>query len=58
MPCLFVEQGALPLSQLLVALDGSERGMRVYAASRDFAQALGLGLTVVTVECGDEPEGV
>jgi hypothetical protein len=54
-PCLFVEQGALPLSGLLVALDGSERGMRVYAAARDFAQAVGLGLTVVTVECGDPP---
>ena len=52
---LFVEQGALPLSQLLVALDGSERGMRVYAAARDLAQAVGMGLTVVTVECGDEP---
>ena len=41
---LFVEHGALPLSQLLVALDGSDRGMRVYAAARDFAQAVGLGL--------------
>lgn len=55
-PCLFVEQGALPLSQLLVALDGSDRGMRVYAAARDFAQAVGLGLSVVTVECGDRSE--
>ena len=55
-PCLFVEQGALPLSQLLVALDGSDRGMRVYAAARDFAQAVGLGLSVVTVECGDPSE--
>jgi nucleotide-binding universal stress UspA family protein len=56
LPCLFVEQGALPLSQLLVALDGSDRGMRVYAAARDFARAVDLGLTVVTVECGDRPE--
>ena len=40
-PCLFMEQGALPLSQLLVALDGSDRGMRVYATARDFAQAVG-----------------
>jgi nucleotide-binding universal stress UspA family protein len=55
-PCLFVENGALPLSQLLVALDGSDRGMRVYAAARDFAQAVDLGLTVVTVECGDPAE--
>jgi nucleotide-binding universal stress UspA family protein len=53
MPCLFVEQGALPLSQLLVALDGSERGMRVYTAARAFAQSIGAGLTVVTVEKGE-----
>ena len=51
-PCLFVEQGALPLSRLLVALDGSDRGMRVYATARDFAQTVGAGLTVVTVETG------
>jgi nucleotide-binding universal stress UspA family protein len=51
-PCLFMEHGALPLSQLLVALDGSDRGMRVYATARDFAQAVDLGLTVVTVETG------
>lgn len=56
--CLFVEHGALPLSQLLVALDGSDRGMRVYAAARDFAQAVGLAVTVVTVECGEYPESV
>lgn len=49
-PCLFVEQGARPLSHLLVALDGSDRGMRVFAASRDFAQAVRMALTVVTVE--------
>jgi nucleotide-binding universal stress UspA family protein len=58
LPCLFVEQGALPLSQLLIALDGSDRGMRVYATARDLAQAVGLGLTVVTVECGDRPEAL
>lgn len=54
LPCLFVEQGALPLSQLLVALDGSDRGMRVYGAARAFAQAVGLRLTVVTVEWDDQ----
>jgi nucleotide-binding universal stress UspA family protein len=58
LPCLFVEQGALPLSQLLVALDGSDRGMRVYAAARTFAQAVGLRLTVVTVECDDQPDAL
>jgi nucleotide-binding universal stress UspA family protein len=55
-PCLFVEQGALPLSQLLVALDGSDRGMRVYPSARDFAQVIGAGITVVTVESGDAPQ--
>jgi nucleotide-binding universal stress UspA family protein len=54
-PCLFVEHGALPLSQLLIALDGSDRGMRVYAAARDFAQAVSLAVTVVTVEGGEFP---
>jgi nucleotide-binding universal stress UspA family protein len=58
MATLFVEQGAPPLSRLLVALDGSERGMRVYAAARDFAHAAGLGLTVVTVESEDRPPQV
>ena len=58
LPCLFVEQEALPLSQLLIALDGSDRGMRVYAAARDFARAVGLGLSVVTVECGDRPDAL
>lgn len=49
-PCLFVEQGASPLSQMLVALDGSDRGMRVFATARDFADSVGAALTVVTVE--------
>ena len=57
-PCLFVEHGAQPLSQLLVALDGSDRGIRVYAAARDFAQSVSLGLTIVTVEAGDQPVAV
>ena len=49
-PCLFVEEGALPLSRILVALDGRERGMRVFATARDFADAIGADLSVVTVE--------
>lgn len=49
-PCLFVEQGGLPLRRLLVALDGSERGMRVFPAARAFADAVGAALAVVTVE--------
>jgi nucleotide-binding universal stress UspA family protein len=53
-PCLLMEQGALPLSQLLVALDGSQRGMGVFTAARAFAEALGAGVGVVTVEDVDE----
>jgi hypothetical protein len=53
-PCLLMEQGALPLSQLLVALDGSERGMGVFASARAFAEAVGAGIGVVTVEDVDE----
>ena len=49
-PCLFVEQGSVPLSRLLVALDGTERGMRVFTAARDFADAVNAGVAVVTVE--------
>ena len=49
-PSLFMEQGSPPLSRMLVALDGSERGMRVFATARDLADAVGAGLAVVTVE--------
>ena len=54
-PCLFVEQGSLQLGRLLVALDGSERGMRVFAAARSFAEAVGAALAVVTVEDLEAP---
>jgi nucleotide-binding universal stress UspA family protein len=49
-PCLFVEQESLKLSRVLVALDGSERGMRVFGAARSFAEAVGATIAVVTVE--------
>jgi nucleotide-binding universal stress UspA family protein len=49
-PCLFMEHGCAPLKHLLVALDGSERGMRVFATARDFAEAVRATLGVVTVE--------
>ncbi len=51
-PCLFVEEGCRALNRLLVALDGSERGMRVFGTARDFADGAGATLSVVTV---DEP---
>jgi nucleotide-binding universal stress UspA family protein len=62
-PCLFAEQGRLPISRLLVALDGSERGMAVFTTARDFAEAVGASVGVVTVEEMDrapseEPGGV
>jgi nucleotide-binding universal stress UspA family protein len=49
-PCLFVQPGTEPIGQLLVALDGSERGMSVLTFSRDFAEAVGAAIRVVTVE--------
>lgn len=49
-PCLFVEQGSVPLGHFLVALDGTERGMRVFSVARDIADAVGAGLGVVTVD--------
>ena len=54
-PCLFVEQGSFQLGRLLVALDGSERGMRVFTAARSFADAVGAPLAVVTVEDLEAP---
>lgn len=49
-PCLFVPPGLGPIRQLLVALDGTDRGMAVLRAGCDFAQDIGAGLSVVTVE--------
>jgi nucleotide-binding universal stress UspA family protein len=49
-PCLLVQPGSSAIHQLLVALDGSERGMGVLAAARDFAEAVGAAMRVVTIE--------
>jgi nucleotide-binding universal stress UspA family protein len=54
-PCLFVQPGRSPIGQLLVALDGSERGMSVLTAARGFAEAVGAAIRVVTVEHVDAP---
>jgi nucleotide-binding universal stress UspA family protein len=54
-PCLFVQPGSSPIGQVLVALDGSERGMSVLTASRRFAEAVGAAIRVVTVEDVDAP---
>jgi nucleotide-binding universal stress UspA family protein len=49
-PCLFVQPGSGPFREALVALDGSERGMRVLTATRGFARSVGAALRAVTVE--------
>ncbi|MGH7580936.1 MAG: universal stress protein, partial [Gemmatimonadales bacterium] len=49
-PCLFVPPGAGPARQILVALDGSERGMVVLQRACGFARATRAGLRVITVE--------
>lgn len=56
-PCLFVPPGSEPPRRMLVALDGSERGMVVLKEASGFARAAGLDLRAVTVEAGpsDEP---
>ena len=54
-PCLFVQPGSSPIGQLLVALDGSDRGMSVLTAARGLAEAVGAAIRVVTVEDVDAP---
>jgi nucleotide-binding universal stress UspA family protein len=54
-PCLVVQPGSRPVARLLVALDGSDRGMSVLNACRGFAKAAGAAIRVVTVEEMEEP---
>jgi nucleotide-binding universal stress UspA family protein len=54
-PCLLVQPDSSAIHQLLVALDGSERGMSVLAAARGFAEAVGAGIRVVTIEPSEGP---
>ena len=49
-PCLFVRQPLLLPTRMLVAVDGTERGMRVVHLASRIAGALGSSLTGVTVE--------
>jgi nucleotide-binding universal stress UspA family protein len=49
-PCLFVQPGSRPMREILVALDGTERGMRVLAGARAVADAVRAHARVVTVE--------
>ncbi len=58
-PCLFIPTAASLEGGVLAALDGSERGVSVFAAARDFAYHTGRSLRVVTVEPhwpGEPPE--
>ncbi len=56
-PCLFVPRAGPAPSSLLVALDGSARGLTVLETACDIARAIGAGIQVVTVEpvLPDEP---
>jgi nucleotide-binding universal stress UspA family protein len=49
-PCLFVAAEARPIRRILVAMDGTDRGMRVLTAACRFATAIGAQLRIVTVE--------
>lgn len=54
-PCLFVT-GDLDYDRILVALDGSERGLSVLIAAMDFARLTGAKLRAVSVEPAYENE--
>jgi nucleotide-binding universal stress UspA family protein len=49
-PCLFVPPRGTAPRRVLVAVDGSERGMRVLKAAEEFARQAGSELEVLTVE--------
>lgn len=55
-PCLLVPPGSGELRQLLVALDGSERGMTVLTAACGFARGLGVSLRIVSVQYSPDGE--
>lgn len=56
-PCLIVTPDARTFARVLVALDGSERGMGVLVPAINFARAAGARLRVVSVEPIHEDEG-
>ena len=51
-PCLFVPPNSGPFRQVLVALDGSERGMLVLRGALGFGLGAGASLRMMTVEAG------
>jgi nucleotide-binding universal stress UspA family protein len=60
LPCLFVPPARTHTRRLLVAVDGSDRGMTVLRAAGGLAQRVGAELQVLTVEVAhpDEPSAV
>ena len=50
LPCLFVPPRSAPPRRVLVAVDGSERGMAVLMAADGFARQIGADLGILTVE--------
>jgi nucleotide-binding universal stress UspA family protein len=49
-PCLFIPRAAALEGGVLVALDGTDRGLPVFAAASEFARDTGQPLRAVTVE--------
>jgi nucleotide-binding universal stress UspA family protein len=49
-PTLFMPAGPMALDRMLVALDGTERGLTVLSAGMDFTRSMGTRLRVVSVE--------
>ncbi len=49
-PCLFVSAAAQGYQRVLVALDGSERGMGILLPAMDFTRATGARLRAISVE--------
>ncbi len=56
-PCLFVNAEAQRYERVLVALDGSERGMGILVPAMDFTRATGARIRAVSVEPAYENEG-
>jgi nucleotide-binding universal stress UspA family protein len=56
-PCLFVNAAPPQFERVLVALDGSERGMGILVPAMDFTRATGARLRAVSVEPAFESEG-
>lgn len=49
-PCLLVPMGVSAIESIVVALDGTERGMAVLRVAGDFARAAGIPARLVTVD--------